>query len=387
MRKFAILLLALGLVTPAFAVTPLPVSIAKLNRLLAGAKKKSDLKVALMLTGLQLSERASLTQLAAWEAEFKGHRTRQALIALVDESDFLDPPTNDVVKDPAPDNQTQAQIVARAADYVSKTIAQLPDFYATRKTIDFEDAPSVSVAVEGLTNPLYTRVLTPYNGNTIESMYEPIHVAGTSSTTITYRNGYEVDADSRGGGKQSQSSARLTIQGEFGPILTIVMGDIKHGNLVFDHWERGVTGTLAVFHYWVPQQSAHWMVSLPEGDQTAHVYPAYHGEISIDPSSGAILRLTEIADFPAPYQAIEASVLVEYSSVTLGDRRYICPVKCVAISRAPVLGTAPAHGAPPPLQTLLSDVTFTQYHLFRADMRILTNVNDSSQDAAQPPAH
>lgn len=385
MRKFVLLLLALGLVTPAFAAAPVSVSITKLNRLLSGAKKKSDLKVALMLTGLQLSERASLTQLTTWEAEVKGPRARAALAALVDESDFLDPPASDVVRNPAPDNQTQAQILARATDYVSKTIAQLPDFYATRKTIDFEDEPSVSVPVQGLTNPLYTRVLTPYNGTTIESMYEPIHVTSTSSTTITYRNGFEVDADSRGRQKQSQSSARLTIQGEFGPILTIVMGDVKHGNLVFDHWERGATGTLAVFHYWVPQPSAHWMVSLPQGAQTAHVYPAYHGEISVDASSGAILRLTEIADFPPPYQAVEASVLVQYDSVILGDRHYICPVKCVAISKAPILGTAAAHGAPPPVQTLLSDVRFTQYHLFRADMHILTNADDPSAKSADAP--
>ena len=51
-------------------------------------------------------------------------------------------------------------------------------------------------------------------------------------------------------------------------------------------------------------------------------YPAYHGEIEIDPATGEILRLSEVAD-PAPAQAMRAAKAVEYAPVKIGDQSYI----------------------------------------------------------------
>jgi hypothetical protein len=70
-----------------------------------------------------------------------------------------------------------------------------------------------------------------------------------------------------------------------------------------------------------------------------------------------------------------SAVMVEYASVTIGSRSYICPAHSVSISRQRTEWalhewsegfTVYGH-----YETLLNDVTFSQYHLFRSESRIL----------------
>jgi hypothetical protein len=102
---------------------------------------------------------------------------------------------------------------------------------------------------------------------------------------------------------------------------------------------------------------------------------AYHGEIAIDPADGSILRLSVIADLEPADQVVKSNILVEYGPVEIGARSYICPVKSVSIWVAKI----PESKA---LQTMLNDVVFAQYHLFRSESRVLTG-NDG--DAAVHP--
>jgi hypothetical protein len=79
-----------------------------------------------------------------------------------------------------------------------------------------------------------------------------------------------------------------------------------------------------------------------------------------------------------------ADLMVDYSGVEIGGKTYICPVRSVALSRVRMLqrltsDTMPLNAFLGPFQTRLNDVVFKDYHLFRAEMRILTD------DAAQPP--
>ena len=95
--------------------------------------------------------------------------------------------------------------------------------------------------------------------------------------------------------------------------------------------------------------------------------------------------------------------MVEYGPVELGGKRYFCPVRSISVSRAPgeVERIAPEHrrvlsmdqatttdeaGVAAPLQTLLNETTFDNYHLFRADAQILTAGNAKGELApAAPP--
>ena len=130
---------------------------------------------------------------------------------------------------------------------------------------------------------------------------------------------------------------------------------------------------MAVYRYRVPQDKSHYLVGFLSGSDWTRLYPAYHGEIAIDPATGSVLRLTMLTDLAAPFQTISEGIRVDYGPEDIGGRTYICPVKGVAFSRLPAEAASPWNGSglTPPLQTRLNDVSFTNYHLFRADVRIL----------------
>src|ERR1035438_2422175 len=87
MRNLAVLLL-ICICLPAFAAEP--VTVAQLEKTLAAAHGKSDASTAQRLAEMELTERLSSAKLAYWNANLRGDKARQALIALADASAFLD---------------------------------------------------------------------------------------------------------------------------------------------------------------------------------------------------------------------------------------------------------------------------------------------------------
>jgi len=203
------------------------------------------------------------------------------------------------------------------------------------------------------------------------SFYEPLHSTSKFSVIVSVHDGNEVTETPKGK-ITNEKAPGLNTSGEFGPILEVVVGDSGRGTVGWDHWERGASGNVAVFHFEVPQAESHFVVTIPSGGRMVTLLPAYHGEIAIDPASGDIFRVTEVADFDPPNQGVKAEVLVEYAPFALGEHSYICPVRGVAIIRMPVtVDRALRRPEDPTVQTYLNDESFTQYHLFRAEARIL----------------
>ena len=73
---------------------------------------------------------------------------------------FLDPPAAEILSDPAPDLDTQRQMVLRTVKYLEEVIPKLPDFFAIRTTTQYEqpspqngryleDRPGRSVVARG----------------------------------------------------------------------------------------------------------------------------------------------------------------------------------------------------------------------------------------------
>jgi len=279
-------------------------------------------------------------------------------------SAFLDPPAADVVRDPRPDVKTQLQIIKLAVEYVANTIPRLPDFYATRITTHFENDPSQPISSAG--------------GAGV--MFRP---AGAFTRIVTYRDGKEVPYENVGRLKQ-ESPLVLTTSGEFGPVLSVVVGDALDGKVKWLRWEQGAGGRAAVFSYAVPQADSHFVVGVAVRSKSQGVLSAYHGEIAIDPETGAVLRLSQIADMAAPHDAMRAEIAVDYGPVTISGRRYICPIRGVAFSQFPVptryastgLDGVQVTGAEDqsswPIKTELNDVAFTNYHEFGSEARIVT---------------
>ncbi len=392
MRRWIVLLLLWGAAWPALAAKN--VSVDQMEQLLNTLRSKPDSKAAAELDEVQLTERVSSARLERWEAKFSGPKMREKLIEMADLSAFLDPPASDVVPNPPPDIETQNHILRLAVQYVENTVSRLPDFFATQETTHFEDTLSqhaASSVQEGPTgspgrglngssggpgargaNEALSEIALGQPGSATSTVFKELHATGTFSRTVTYRGGHEV-LEEEGSKPEKEPALGLMTHGEFGPILAQILVDSLRNQLEFTRWEQGANGPEAVFHYSVLADASHFRVGIVSGDKADSVHPAYHGEMAIDPDTGAILRFSEVAEMSPPYQAMRASIAVEYGPVTIAGHGYICPVSAVAYSKIPV----PTVGAPDPsawpIQSELNGVVFKDYHEFRTETRIITN--------------
>lgn len=392
MRKWGVLLLLFGFAWPAMAAKNL--SIGQAEQLLNKLRTKTDSKAAAALSNVQLTERVSPARLAHWDAEFPGSRTREQLMRLADLSAFLNPPASDALPDPRPDIKTQEQMLRMAVRYVENAMSRLPDFYATRQTTHFEDTLSehTGYSVENTStgqdeHEALSAIALSSPSTVVTTVFKALHSTGQFSRTVTYHNGREV-AYAGAGQQKTEPSLGLTTSGEFGPILAQVLSDALQNNIGWLRWAKGPNGPAGVFDFDVPAAKSHFRVNITSGGPTQAVDPAYHGEIEIDPATGEILRLSEIADMSPPNQMIRAAIAVEYAPVTIGGRTFICPAHGVAFSKIPVPTKGVADKSAWPVQTELNDVVFTHYHEFRAEVRILTAANGGagSESAATEPA-
>jgi len=343
-----------------------PVTVAQLEQVLASDRGESDAEVARRLSDVELTERLSEAKLAPWAASLSGKKkARQALAALADVSAFLDPPRAEVPADAPPDADGQRRMISRAVDYLNNTIPKLPNFYATRTTVRYEETPK------------YVEARIPVD-------YQPLHAAASSKATVLYRNGKEV-VDSRGakGKKRKAADRYLLTYGVFGPLLGAVTDAIASG-LTWNRWEQGADEPHAVFVYQIPSEKSRYQVGaccLPDGGGTSPFEETvgYHGEIAIDPTSGAILRLELVADLKSTTPLVRSDIMITYGPVEIGGKTYICPVKSVSISKGrsvlPLREWDESFRTYGPYTTMLNDVAFEQYHMFRAKSRMLTGFN------------
>jgi len=360
-----------------------PVTLEHLEQVLTTLHGKADATASRKLSELELTERLTTVRLAELEKGLPGPQSRAALLALADTSAFLKLPASEEVSKAVPDAETQHAMLQSAANYVAQTLSKLPNFFATQKVLHFEDAPAVQ-----------------RNGTYFPK--EPLQVVSAASAVVLYRDGKQVVEWKNGkSGKDTTPMLGLITSGEFGPILDTVLADAAHGKIEWSNWERGDPNDVAVFAYSVAKANSHYDVKFCclEAD-IANVFSqfsGYHGEIALDPASGTILRITMMADLKGAGPVSQADVMVEYGAVDIGGRVYICPRRSVAEVQA-YQQTAPKspeeapnelglHAPGPtsaeigPLLTLLNDVSYNDYHLFRSDSRILP------ADAAAPENH
>jgi hypothetical protein len=376
MRRIAIFLLLASRALSCLAVKP--VTAEQLVQMLATTHNESDAQVAAQLSDLTLIERLSPAAHSRCEADLPGPHARQAFMVLTDMSTFLELPAAEIPSLAQPDPAAQRKMIALAVDYASKTIHQLPNFYATRVTTTFQDSPSLDDAKKG-------------NPRTIPNLMlvsKTLHLVGRYSAAVLYRKGREeIHAEA------AQSRAQgLTTSGEFGPILSTSLLDAAQAHLVWSHWEQGAAGPEAVFRFAVPAEKWHYEVAYcciikANGDRVYYrQFSAYNGEIAIDPSNGTIFRLSlKATGLKSTDPIVKANIVVEYGPVELGGRTYICPLRGIALSLAseiqPLLGGREDDF--PPLQTSLNNVVFEQYHLYSASSHVLPGYTE--QQLQKPP--
>jgi VWFA-related protein len=358
---------------PFYSVERVPavqrVSVLELENLVDSLAGEPDAEIARKLDKLELTERLSGTRLAAISSKLHGKKSQVALLVLTNMSEFLDPPADEIPRDAAPGAAAQQQILAKTAEYLKTTIPRLPDLFAKQMTVRYQETPQFS---EGPTR--------------LE--FQPLHETDTLKATVHYRAGFEVADLETKTRKKKWNDPQLITYGTFGPVLQGVTQAIsQHGELTWSHWEHSAAGgNAAVFRYVIPADKSLYEVGLcclPDGDgRNAFVrYAGYHGVIAIDPASGAILRLAWEADLKSTTPLSRSDVMIEYGPVEIAGKTYICPLRSISIVRGrsvDVLGewdeSFRTYG---PYAIMLNDITFSRYHVFRSESRVLPGFDAS----------
>jgi hypothetical protein len=375
MRVLTVLLLAAGFAQPIFATKR--VTVEQLEQLLTKSMGLPDEKLAQKIADLELKERFNDTKLQHWYSQLPGQMSQQALIAVADASAFLSPPAAEMPVAAEPDLASQQKMMTLALNYVGQTIHRLPNFVATRDTISFEDTPSKpSTFTSG--EAVGLSPIPPTDPSNGEQRYEPLHAVSHSSAKVLYRDGAEVvEAGDQADNNSEPQAKGMATSGDFGLALGTVIEDAVHGKLAWSYWEQGVAGPLAVFHYAVPQAASHYSVIYSDSAGDVQQIPAYHGEIAVDPTTGAVWRLTVVAELKSTDLTSVSNRMVDYGSVAIAGKTYLCPVKAVALSKVDLTTVMGRFRKRTGMQqTKLNDISFTQFHMFRAETRILAGESD-----------
>lgn len=296
-----------------------------------------------------------------------------ALMLIADQSIFLPPPADEVPPDAAPNAASAQQMLVNVVKYVNATNRQLPNLIAMRFSNGFEDQPREEKM--GRTG--------------LESTFDlPLHWVGSLKVEVTYRDRHEMVDKSVKIEKKGNGVAGLITSGEFGPILSIVLADASKSKLAWTRWEKGGDGTMAVFHYQVPEDKSNYYVKsccILQGynsdgtprTQISNVRSAYHGDMVFNPADGSIRLLTMEADAPAGALVPDAAIAVEYAAKDIGGRSYICPVRSVSMQRVHTMeqsGAISGSSYKGPVKTFLNDVRFSNYRRFGTETKVLTDL-------------
>ncbi len=334
------------------------VTVQQLAEMLDSARcgHTADAGVAADIGRLQLEERLSGASLSLLERG-AGAKTIEALGLIADESAFLDPTGDAIAPGPVPRAAEQRAMVEQAEKYVLQYIKVLPNLVCTQITRRFDDAP------------------LPDNPH----QRGDLHLRDITAGELTVRDGTEsfrihsLTTVARGGMLPRQNErTKLLTSGEFGSILAglFIAPTTKFAWL---RWEMLDGRRVAVFGYSVPEPDSRFTVfwagdrgRWPERHLELHRRAGYRGEVSIDPVSGAITRLTQQAvDLPRDFPIQRDDTAVEYGSVDLGGEACLCPRRSVTIIDELQRSGPHAH--------YLNRVEFTDYHRFKAESKIVAD--------------
>lgn len=330
------------------------VSVAELEQMIFAHKFSARLP----LSSFRLTERLSGPKLVALRKKLHGSDERSALDSIADLSEFLPPPSSEIPADPAPDMASQQKVLAAVEAYLNHTISKLPDFFATRSTIHYGETAA-------------------YKESSVSIEPVPLHVKERSKATVLYRQGKEVIENAKR--PSSTGGQQLSTNGTFGTLLTLLQ-EAMQNKIRWSRWEHDGKRLLAVFLIEVSSRSPTVRLNGWQMPYTATIATSYHGEIAIDPSSGAIFRLQFKADLQGFVPSNQSKTLVIYGPAEIEGKVYILPLRSIGVMN---LRTVPRLQAWNlgfhtwgPLETQINDFTFDHYHKFGSTMRILPSYGE-----------
>ena len=347
------------------------ITVKMLEEAIVGSGATDDAALGNQLQGMELMERLSTARLLELQNQVHGKKAREALEVIADQSMFLKPPEDQILSAPKPDLATQKQMILRAGEYVRTVIPKFPDVFATRTTVQYHESP--------------TKKEETWKTATGD---ESLHEGEIEHAAMRIRNGREdIEQVSRKHVPSEPGGQMLRTIGTFGPILAAVLtaATSPHSEIVWSRWEKGIDGPMAVFRYQVPQEtplfSAEFCCLAIDFENAPFKKNApFHGEIAVNPMTGAIMRLTIQADLEERLPLHRSDVVVEYAPVVRGTRTFICPSRSVSISRQRKTAVIHEWGEDfkvyAPFETILNEMRFEKYRIFGSTSRILPDFTE-----------
>jgi hypothetical protein len=340
------------------------VSVAELVRLISSSQSahESDKEIARRIASVEPTQRLTESTLAILLRQGLSVQTTDALGLLADESSFLDPPVSELPDYQPPTSAEKREILGRADDYTLHYLKKLPNFLCTINIRRFD------------------------NGNTLKR----VQLRDTVSEELSFnlvKGSDAVQAVSGTFDRGHGQSQGLIGHGEFGGLLAQVFFGSSHAQAVWNHWELVEGKRVAVFNYSIEKAHASYTVSYCCQPGMTKIETASKGQLSVDPASGAVLRMTEQAvDIPTLFPVHNAGIMVEYRAVEIGGKSYLLPIRSVSIADMQWNATALELAGVPSLVSgaydsqrqndavhSLNEVQFTKYHKFEAESRLLTS--------------
>jgi hypothetical protein len=253
---------------------------------------------------------------------------------------------------------------------LADAVQRLPNFFSMRTSSQFDESRSFD---EGAWKSL------PDD--------ESLHITATNKTTVLFRGGKEVVEKVK---NPKPGDRALVTEGTFGPILGIVISSLTKGRnqLAWSRWEGSAAAPVAVFHYVAAGSTQLFKVGFcctaeSRGTVPYEKWTAFHGEIAIDAASGAVLRLTVQSDLDPKLPVTRSEIMVEYAPVDLGGKMDVCPTRSVSIGRQRTTWVlhewGEAFGVYGHYESLMNDISFSDYHLFRSNVTILPDYDPAPQ--------
>ena len=211
-------------------------------------------------------------------------------------------PAGSAPADEPPGPAEQDRILASMHGYADQYVSNLPNFLCEQVTRQFEAGKKSN----------------------------RWHKGDTLNTTLTFNQGREQRKLALINGKPLEPGQRvwrrpLTTEGEFGILISRVLGSESQAYFTWSRWETLRGKRLAVFDYSVDRE--HSTLTLSLSDLAKATVP-YTGSVWGDPATGAVWRITDTAsDIPPALLTRRISTTIDYGDVMIGEKRYLLPLE------------------------------------------------------------
>lgn len=372
MKRFGWILLLLAASTPTWAASSVTVDQMKQKLVSLQQSLKGDVDVAAWLSQVELSEQLTRKDRSALEQVAPGPLAGEQFDILEGHSAFLAPPAASLPATPPPDAAAQKGILAKAADFVAKTSAQNPHMVAAKITTRFQNIPKNSSSSAGLT------VIAP---NPYAREWD------ARSEPVESEKGIEKPTTARIKTKWGENGQ--ISEAEPPPSLSAILQEATAaGKVSWLRWETIESKPVAVLSFAVDKKKSHYLVSYccsPTTDTQSGIAAAgtfvpvpgemqsvttwkpfkktvsYHGELFIEPETGALVRLNLYAELKPTDFVHQEAKRIDYRPVVVDGKEYELPVDSYVLNEVVPGGdnNTSAYSA----RRTLFNVTYQNYRL------------------------